>query len=166
MALDESVQPKIDARRYGQLPAGVSRWSLNPPAILGTTTGITTLSVQFNPNSNEDFQKYVSMTRLVIKSDIAALVILGVELSLEGNQWEDTGVGITIPLDTFQMETTFQAANYMGKLEQPLYFGRAVKGAAAIMNIRLQEINTTRYLFWATGLMSDSPFIVPDYLRP
>lgn len=166
VALTKEVNAKIDGRDYGQLPKGVSRWTAQMPTATGTETGTATFHINFNPDSNVDFQPYVSLSELTMNCGGAALVIKACQVLSEGSdEWEDYSLARS--LEAFNMRNHRVAVDYAGHLHQgPYYLGRAVKGTQARIKVFIQEISLTTYIISASGLISDKSFLPVYNLWP
>lgn len=167
MALAIVSPAKLDGRIYPQLPKGMYRWTTKSPSGTGTVAGTTTsVNIDFNPDLNEDFQPYVSLSTVQISTRVAALTILGVRIKLQATDFEDQPTGTVRTIGAFNMRNYAVATTYSGHYDHPAYLGRVVKGTLGRMVVELEEVDTTVYESWATGFWSDKPFIVPHYLRP
>lgn len=165
MTLTQTVIPRIDGRDYKQLPAGVSRWVATTPTITGTTSGATTFNINFNPDSNPDFQKYVVVSSLSLDVGGVALAILAALVRIPVNQWEDY-VAVTSVVEVFPLLNYYNTASHAGQLRYgPYLLGRAVGGTTASLSVLLEEKLNTTYGLAASGLISDRPFIAPEFLR-
>lgn len=165
VALTGNTDAKIDGRKYSQLPKGMSRWSAQMPTETGSETGTATFHINFNPNSNVDFQRYVSLHLLTMNCGGVALVIKSCQVLSEPDEWEDYPV--VRSLEAFNMRNVIKSTDYAGHTHQgPFYLGRSIKGSQARIKIVMQEINLTTYVISASGLISDKPFIAPYALWP
>lgn len=166
MAITATVTPLRDRRKYSVLPKGVSRWTASDATLTGVGTSTATFDLQFNPGSDPNFQLYVSINRLVISTAAAALVILGVHARLRAAEWEEAPSGVAIPIASFEMINEENATSYIGGIHEAIYLGRTEKGTPGRLQVFIQEIASTTYVFSASGLMSDKPFLAPNFWRP
>jgi len=161
-----TVPAAIDGRNYKELPPGVSRWTA-----FGTDTGTVAAAnmdfvVQFNADSNPDFQKFVSVDAASVGFFLAAgLSVLAVRFRMESVEWEDYAGAPA--LEVFPMRNFGGVAgNYGGTMENgPYYLGRALASTAGAVRLTVEEVNTAAYTYSMSGLISDNSFLSPRFWR-
>lgn len=154
-----------DRRDYPSLPKGVSRWVASSSGFsTGAGSGNVLVNVDFNPQSNPEFQDYVSLSSVRVGSETVALTEFGVEIQTDSDDFEDDQ-GFVSPLGDFQMRTMESATRFRGGFYEPLMLGRVSKGSPGRLQLRMQEILSVNYMFHLTGLISDKPFLAPYFWR-
>lgn len=165
MAQTPNLVIRRDGRDYGQLPVGVSRFiATNAGTVTGAATSTVAFLLDFNPASDPNFQQYVGITKVALKTTVAALVIVGVSIQLANLDWEDNQLQPR-PIGAFTMTNYQQAADYAGIYDVPVYVGRTAKGTPGRFTVQVQEILNTVYEISVSGLMSEKPFLMPDWMR-
>lgn len=164
MTLASAVSAVIDGRNYQELPNGISRWTANAAIATGTTAGILTWTVSFNPQSDDSFQKYYSIDHIAIVSQTAAINNLGVSVDLAQSDWEDNG-SRNHWVTSIVMVVGPQTAEASGAMHEPVYLGRVNPGTAGRLEMKIEEVNTTTYEMNCSGLVSDKPFLAPNFWR-
>lgn len=162
----DAFLPLIDGRNYPELPDGIQRWTYNPPKQTGGATSTITFQLDFNPNQNATFEKYVGISKIAIFTETAALTEVGVKLSSGSADFEDNAGNTNVPFGRFPMETLDTAVKFAGEWDRPHYFGRVNPGTSGRVSILVQEILNTEYNVYASGLISDRPFLMPWFWRP
>lgn len=165
MVASTSTTYKIDGRRYPQLQKGVFRWVAQPAIITGAATQLHNVNLDFNPQGNAAFQRYVSIDQITIHSAVAAVVIAGVVAIAYNDNWEDNYQNLERCVASFEMSNYGAAATYAGAWNEHVLLGRISAGAVGRLIVRFEEINTATYRIFMSGLISDYPIIAPDYLR-
>lgn len=165
MAQTVTTSALIDERSYPQLPTGVSRWKSSFDDVTGATTSVVTLNTDFNASQRQDFQRYVSVSHVGIYSIVAAPVIVGVSVFMSSGLWEDFPLIANAIVGNFDMKVNHVATTYSGYFNEPTYLGRTRAGSFGRLSIQLQEINTKIDMVIMTGLISEVPFLAPEFWR-
>lgn len=163
MAQEIGLEPLIDGRIYPELPDGIKRWN-SKAASVGAATSTMSFQLKFNNGDSEGFQPYVSINHIGIQTSSAALTKFGCAIWQQNTDWEDSQ-GLTLPLGGIQMIEGAVASQYIGQWVTPYYLGRVEKGTTGQINIQLQEILSTDYNIVCSGLISDRPFLAPNFWR-
>lgn len=166
MASSGITFPERQNRVTPELPKGIQRWTTEIATVTGQAAATTTqLFIQFNIDSLNDFQYYVSLDSLSVQTGVATLDVLAAHLQLEGGDWEDYPQG-SIALEVFPMRVSFSATITGGQIEHgPYYLGRTLRGVPGSISVILSEVENTTYNLIASGLISDRPFLASEIYK-
>lgn len=164
MAVTTNMPVRVDGRKYTELPKGMRRWTAAGSAT-GTVAGtIMSFNADVNPQANPDFQQYVSVSSVGIQTQTAALTILQARVIASVGFWEDYLLA-TRAVYMIDMVNVSTALIFGGVMIEPSYLGRVIKGTTGRILTDIEEVDGTNYSVTMTGLMSDYPFLAPEFWK-
>jgi hypothetical protein len=162
MASATNIPVQQDGRVYAGLPVGIEPWFAQG-ACTGTGSGQIGVTIEFNPTSSRQFQKYVSINHVGITSTTAPLTD-DVECLLRGANWEKAPVQ-SVFFALLEPQVTIDT-NYMGDAwNDCFYAGRSLASTTGTIEIRTKDVNTAVARFSISGFVSDRPFIARNDWR-
>lgn len=159
-----------DGREYAELlglrtKGNVQRW-LAQGQVVGTVAAATVqVDFEFNPDARDDWQPYVGITQMGADSGVASVDAGHAWVLLGSGAWEDNVGSLNRTVGIMAMHDYNAGGANAGVMNEPMYFGRINKGQQAKLSWIFEEIDAAVYNVSASGLLSDKPFLVPDYWR-
>lgn len=160
MAISVVARILITPREHFQLPAVMQPFSVEQRLTQDSSTGNATINVQFNPDSNEDYQRYVCINHIYLLNSATTgnTYVSGTAL-----QWERAPVramGLTNLVEVAASGTAF-----VGESNEWYSLGRSRKGTVAQLSFTTINTNNVIQDLFMTGIISEEPILSPEYLR-
>lgn len=157
MAVTVTTTVVGDGRKYDELPPGIQRWTTGSTDIGDGTGGDASAIFQFNPQSLNVFQPYVSLSYFSLMTTTAD-PLEGVLQQVNGH-WEKSAVAISMalfPITPVAIQGTNRFA-FVNNEQQ--YIGRALPDVTANLRVLFDNVDTCVYNINMAGFIADRPFI-------
>lgn len=167
MALAATGKVKYAAYQY-PIPQGIRPWSVLLSSTGTSGVGTTDITIEFNPDQNEDFQPYVWIQSWKRRNSIAESTGGASLKRAGGNAWELHGVGAGgagTALYPALTSNVVNAVEWYGSHQEWVYIGRIIKGTTGGIAIAYLNVDTSVNIWELTGIVSEHPIPVPDYWR-
>lgn len=159
MTASLDVAVKADGWHYPGLPEGTRAWHAEALLAGVASSGTWQVFFQFNPNQDNSYLPYVSVSRWSFRGSMGGVV----ELLTVQNQWEYAVADYQLldqKQETAGIGSQFSAAGF-----ETIYVGRPTAGTKGSLLVRSDDVISTSRVVYISGFMSDLPFIAPDTLR-
>lgn len=130
------------------------------------TSGVSTATINFpfNPSAAVEFQQYVAICRMSFRNTVAQVTDAG-EVLLTSEQWERAPSTTNQPVAVIPALVPAGDVNFMQSVQEFLYLGRITPGALGELRMVFQEVDTAVLRVMITGIISDRPFVCPEFWR-
>lgn len=161
MSVSAAVGITRESRNF-PLPGNIRPWNAGGVVTGDGSGGVMEVHVDFNPQSQPDFQSFVSLCSTTIRFATAAPTA-SIAISQLDPQWERANFNQSIVVDVLTGIDTGEV--YSAQSDRVRYLGRSVKGTTARMTLTTSNVNTMVMIVQLSGLMSDQPFVPAEYWR-
>lgn len=163
MSENTLIAHQNEPREYHGLPDGVQEWFASGSVAGSTGGGTQNVDINFNPAAGREFQPYVSINHIGIRTTVAAAVGGAIVLANNGD-WEryqtTPGIVYSIP-----MIRTADSIIFSGSVVDTVYLGRVQLGTDGTLKIRMEEINLMVMAVNVQGFIADRPFVAKNDWR-
>lgn len=143
------------------LPRGIQHWQDQGTVTGDGTGGDVEVTFRFNPESNVNYQPYVSVARAGFTGQVVDPV-RPLAVRAESGSF-DISVDRTIDFGFTNDPVSTEATIFVGTFNTPTYLGRIRKGSVGQISLKGDQVDTCVYNVWVAGFMADFPFIPRDY---